>query len=138
MVVVNHLMEVKAESAGMMEMMKVAMVVSAAAAAAVQIIWVPAAAAAILVVAVIMVAVHTMELEVAEVPIMEDLIQPTLQDPLQNGVITVRLLLRLINYPSIEKNYYYSNLIYFLGNTRPGGIAYISGGTICFFWTILI
>ena len=75
-------------------------------------------------------------LEEVEVPIMEDLIQPTLQDPQQNGVITVRLLLRLINYPSIEKNYYYSNLIYFLGIKRPGGTAYVSGGTLCFFWLI--
>jgi hypothetical protein len=122
-------MEVQVVHAIRMAMTKAAMAVLAAAAVVVQIIWVPAAAAAILVVAVIMVAVHTMELEVAEDPIMEDLIQPTLQDPLQNGVITVRLLLRLINYPSIEKNYYYSNLIYFLGNTRPGGITYVSGCT---------
>jgi hypothetical protein len=90
MVVVNHLMEVKVEIVGMMEVMKVVMAVLAAAAVVVQIIWVQAAAAAILVVAVIEVTVHTMQLEAAEVPIMGDLIQPTLQDPLQNGVIMVR------------------------------------------------
>jgi hypothetical protein len=89
MVVVNHLMEVKVEIVGMMEMMKVVMAVLAAAAAVVQIIWVQAAAAAILVVAVIE-GVCQIVLEEVEVPIMGDLIQPTLQDPLQNGVITVR------------------------------------------------
>jgi hypothetical protein len=83
-------MEVQVVHAIMMAMTKAAMAVLAAAAVVVQIIWVPAAAAAILVVAVIEVAVHTMQLAEEVVPIMGDLIQPTLQDPLQNGVIMVR------------------------------------------------
>jgi len=58
--------------------------------AVVQIIWVPVVVAAILVVVVLEVALLPMQREEVEVPIMGDQIKPTLQDPLQNGMITVR------------------------------------------------
>ena len=82
-------MEVQVVHAIMMAMTKAEMVVLAAAAAAVQIIWVPVVVVAILVVVEIEEVVQ-IQLEAVEDPIMEDLIQPTLQEALHIGVITAR------------------------------------------------